>query len=303
MLFVPPSMPSSEAQEDYTIPSWIKNNASWWADGKINDDSFLKGIEYLVNNLILEIPSNKKSNENGFLLLDKHRYELPSYTGTTEINLFGKFPDAKPNNKITVVVTNPDGKTDEYNIMMANNAFIFNYVYMIKSDFPQGQYQISITHQDGTKIGPITFTLVAQFSEKKIVPAWVKNSAGWWSSGAISNGEFINALQFLVKEGIIKLEQKAKKIGRSINPDLLVYRTNVTILPDRIVGGQVIKTDPFTVIVVYSTQNETCSIEEKRIASSYAKMSEHLLNKLNRPNKPTEVIGVCMELHEIVENT
>ena len=90
---------------------------------------------YLINNLILEIPSNKKSNENGFLLLDKHRYELPSYTGTTEINLFGKFPDFKFNNQITALVTNPDGKTDEYNIMIANNANVFNYVYLIKSDY------------------------------------------------------------------------------------------------------------------------------------------------------------------------
>ena len=31
---------------------------------------------------------------------------------------------------------------------------------------------------------------------------------------------------------------KAKNIGRSIDPDLLVYRTNVTVLADRIVGGR-----------------------------------------------------------------
>ena len=36
-----------------TIPSWIKNNAGWWADGVIDDDSFVSGIEYLVNNRIL----------------------------------------------------------------------------------------------------------------------------------------------------------------------------------------------------------------------------------------------------------
>jgi hypothetical protein len=55
--------------------------------------------------------------------------------------------------------------------------------------------------------------------------------------------------------------------------------------------------------VVYSTQDEYCSAEQKRNASDYAKMSEYLLNKLHRQHQPTEVIGVCMELHEIEGNT
>ena len=30
------------------IPSWIKNNAGWWADGSIDDDSFIQGIQFLI---------------------------------------------------------------------------------------------------------------------------------------------------------------------------------------------------------------------------------------------------------------
>jgi len=30
------------------IPVWIKNNAGWWADGSIDDDSFVQGIQFLV---------------------------------------------------------------------------------------------------------------------------------------------------------------------------------------------------------------------------------------------------------------
>lgn len=36
--------PTKEKQ----IPSWIKNNAGWWANNKISDDGFVKGIQYLV---------------------------------------------------------------------------------------------------------------------------------------------------------------------------------------------------------------------------------------------------------------
>ena len=37
------------------------------------------------------------------------------------------------------------------------------------------------------------------------IPEWVKNNAGWWIEGKISDTEFTAALQYLVKVGIIKV--------------------------------------------------------------------------------------------------
>ena len=37
------------------------------------------------------------------------------------------------------------------------------------------------------------------------VPGWVKNTAGWWATDAISETEFVNAVEFLVKENIIQV--------------------------------------------------------------------------------------------------
>jgi len=37
------------------IPSWIKNNAGWWADGSIDDNSFVQGIQYLIKEGIMKI--------------------------------------------------------------------------------------------------------------------------------------------------------------------------------------------------------------------------------------------------------
>ena len=33
-----------------SIPGWIKNNAEWWADGQIDDDSFVAGLQWLISN-------------------------------------------------------------------------------------------------------------------------------------------------------------------------------------------------------------------------------------------------------------
>jgi len=44
-----------EAQRVTPIPDWIKNNAEWWYLGDISEDEFLKSVEYLVKNGIIEI--------------------------------------------------------------------------------------------------------------------------------------------------------------------------------------------------------------------------------------------------------
>ena len=38
------------------VPEWIKNNAGWWADGQIDDSSFLQGIQFLIKEGIMVIP-------------------------------------------------------------------------------------------------------------------------------------------------------------------------------------------------------------------------------------------------------
>ena len=38
------------------------------------------------------------------------------------------------------------------------------------------------------------------------VPDWVKNTAGWGATDAISESEFVNAIAFLIKVGIISIE-------------------------------------------------------------------------------------------------
>ena len=35
--------------------SWIKNNAGWWADDKIDDFTFAQGIGFLIKNKIIQI--------------------------------------------------------------------------------------------------------------------------------------------------------------------------------------------------------------------------------------------------------
>ena len=46
------------------VPVWIKNNAGWWANGDIDDDSFVQGIQFLIKENILEVDSTISSEKN-----------------------------------------------------------------------------------------------------------------------------------------------------------------------------------------------------------------------------------------------
>jgi hypothetical protein len=88
------------------VPEWIKTNAGWWADGLIDDNSFVSGIQFMIQNKIINIPN------------------LPSQ---------------------------------------------------------------------------------ASQNTNEPIPNWVKNNAGWWASGQISEDDFVNGIKHLVERGIIRV--------------------------------------------------------------------------------------------------
>ena len=93
-----------ESMSEEQVPDWIKNNARWWADNQIQDSDFTLGIQYLIQEEIIVIPS-----------------------------------------------------------------------------------------------------IPVQASEKAVdsVPDWVRNNADWWSKDLISEAEFLNAIKYLIEQGII----------------------------------------------------------------------------------------------------
>jgi hypothetical protein len=51
---------SKKSVSETSIPSWIKNNAGWWADGQIDDGSFVAGIQWLISNDVMTIPPTEQ---------------------------------------------------------------------------------------------------------------------------------------------------------------------------------------------------------------------------------------------------
>jgi len=96
---------------DNIIPRWIKNNAGWWADDKIDDFTFAQGIAYLIKNKIIQI-NDLSTTSDGDIIIE----------------------------------------------------------------------------------------------ENIIIPAWIKNNAGWWADDNISDSDFLYGIKYLVESNIIKFQ-------------------------------------------------------------------------------------------------
>ncbi len=67
----PPMSQSVESGISF-IPDWIRNNAIWWSESKIPDDTFVLGISYLLQSGILQIDLEAKENS-------VNQEEIPSW--------------------------------------------------------------------------------------------------------------------------------------------------------------------------------------------------------------------------------
>ncbi len=52
---------NQNAEAQSLIPDWIKTNAAWWAEGSVDDQTFLNGIEFLIENGVINVSSGDQS--------------------------------------------------------------------------------------------------------------------------------------------------------------------------------------------------------------------------------------------------
>lgn len=56
LIFIPNFAFTQQSDE---IPSWVKNNAGWWSQGKIDDFEFISGVQYLIKEGIIKVPPSE----------------------------------------------------------------------------------------------------------------------------------------------------------------------------------------------------------------------------------------------------
>jgi len=55
------------------------------------------------------------------------------------------------------------------------------------------------------EIGPGSSDTTPPVPEKTPIPGWIKNNAEWWAAGQIDDNSFVQGIQFLIKEDVLKI--------------------------------------------------------------------------------------------------
>jgi hypothetical protein len=156
------------------VPSWIKNNAKWWADGTIGDGDFVQGIQYLINQEIIKVPETTQGT--------KSTQEIPSWIknnakwwadGTISDNEFIQGIQFLIKNGIMVIEqkssTKPMMKTDslEAKLEACKQKETERKRYECEKEIKSSQ-ELEKFKEKATKhiIGPITFYYAGAIVEK-----------------------------------------------------------------------------------------------------------------------------------------
>ncbi|MBT5171933.1 MAG: matrixin family metalloprotease [Candidatus Nitrosopelagicus sp.] len=193
VLFLSPTMSVSFAQGVYDLPNLYK---------KANDHFMLGEYRQAVEvyDEILEIsPENKKTLlMKGIALsnLDRHKssilefynvHQQDSQDATALIGLgvgFGNFGEYKQ--ALTYF-------EQAYEILPENHIVQNYYEFATKTveKYPYNEVE-----------KPQVFTL----NIPQTVPAWIKNTAGWWADGQIPDEEFLKGVNFLIDNGLLIID-------------------------------------------------------------------------------------------------
>ena len=92
-----------------------------------------------------------------------------------------------------------------------------HYVIYIYGTSPQNivapPEELDYLQIDITIAGDSTYPTPTTPPQSPDIPSWIKNNAGWWSAGQIDDNSFVQGIQYLIKEGIMKIPETQQGTG------------------------------------------------------------------------------------------
>ena len=135
----------------------------------------------------------------------------------TMIKISGEVKEYNKNYVAYVTIIGPDDFIYEDRVRVGNTKQFSSY-FPLDFKSPQGNYIIIAQYGDFSSdslkfkvVNPVKQVIKELF----VIPDWIKNTARWWSSGQIGDSDFTEGLQYLIKEGTIKVRQDIQISGKS----------------------------------------------------------------------------------------
>jgi hypothetical protein len=218
------------------IPTWIKNTAGWWSEDKISDREFLTAINYLKESYIIHIPTvsefNILNNTETIIEIEANEgitkwhssvfeaIDNPSKSSIIFPKISGQLDRNTSKIPITITITKPN-EVNTLEILTLRGKYSTT-IESNKNNLP-GIYSIEI--RNDKEIIETKYAFLDGVIEK--IPVWIKNNAGWWASGQLSDDDFVSGIQFLVKKEMMKSE--IKNSLHKENPNLVSFEIFKTL--------------------------------------------------------------------------
>jgi hypothetical protein len=165
------------------------------------------------NENIFSLSNSQKFSIATYPTLNFEEFLIPKYKETTEVVLSGTLKQHSRGVPLSIFLHGPNDLTETFGIIPTDSG---NYraIIILNHNSPIGIYSIEVVYQEEL-VGVTSFTV----SSPKI-PDWIKNNARWWSDDIISDSEFFNGMEHLIKEKIIDVpETQQSSISDPTLPD------------------------------------------------------------------------------------
>jgi len=105
----------------------------------------------------------------------------------------------------------------------------------------RGVITLQFNNLDGNSLARVGLPIVVdriEESNKIMIPDWVRNNAGWWSTNQIEDNDFASGIEFMIKEGIITvpLTSNGQSSENSVIPDWV--RNNAGWWSERLISDK-----------------------------------------------------------------
>jgi len=102
----------------------------------------------------------------------------------------------------------------EAKIRQAKSAFKLNNLYLENGAIAIA-YAAAVESQDLAEEKGVTYRTLIDTEVEMVIPSWIKQQVGWWVNSETQDSDFINSMQYLIKERIIILPSVTKSSSSS----------------------------------------------------------------------------------------
>ncbi|MBT8243448.1 MAG: hypothetical protein HKP34_07115 [Nitrosopumilus sp.] len=147
------------------------------------------------NNFTVDIKSNNESFTLGESVTFSGSVNKYDEERSLRISIFGS------GNNLVVTQKTPVAEDGTFSHSVSLNEKFSEGKFIVKAQYGNSKATIAII---SFEVNSDTAPIVSQDNK---IPDWIKNNAGWWADGQIDDNSFVEGIQFLIKEGFMKLSK------------------------------------------------------------------------------------------------